>query len=85
MKTETTSTMSDPYDDLCAPYLETRSTRTTCCADDCNEPGEVRTSLGIYAGRYCDAHWETSGYRKEGREGYDYLDAGEYYDPEDAY
>ena len=39
-----------------------------------------RQSLGIYAGRYCDGHWETSGYRKEGRSGFDPADAGERYD-----
>lgn len=42
--------------------------------------GRARYSLGIYAGRYCDNCWDESGYRKEGPEGYDYMDAGEYYD-----
>jgi hypothetical protein len=52
-----------------------------------NEPldGYSRYSLGIYAGRYCDDCWDASGYRKEGAEGYDYMDAGEHYDESDAY
>lgn len=45
----------------------------------CMQPGEDRYSLGIYAGHYCDAAWEKSGYRKEGPEGFDPLDAGEEY------
>ncbi len=44
---------------------------------------ETRYSLGIYAGRYHDACWDKAGYRKEGREGYSYEDAGEYYEAED--
>lgn len=44
---------------------------------------QERFSLGIYAGTYCDKCWDESGYRKEGREGYDFLDAGEYYEEED--
>lgn len=51
-----------------------------CCKYDCEKEGIGRYSLDIYAGNYCDKHWEETGYRKEGREGYDYLDAGEYYD-----
>lgn len=55
-----------------------------CCkcgskeADACE-----RYSLGITAGIYCDEHWESSPYRKEGKEGYDVYDAGEYYGEED--
>jgi hypothetical protein len=64
------------------------SDRDVChhCLEQCeaeNKPAresETRLSLGIYAGRYCDECWAASGYRKEGAEGYDYLDAGEYYD-----
>lgn len=40
-------------------------------------------SLGITAGYWCAGHWETSGYRKEGREGFDPMDAGETYEPDD--
>ena len=29
----------------------------------CYEPSSVRYSCGEYAGRYCDEHWETSGFR----------------------
>ena len=43
---------------------------------------EDRYSLGIYAGHYCDSCWDASGYRKEGRSGFDPLDAGESYDEE---
>jgi hypothetical protein len=43
---------------------------------------EERHSLGLYAGRWCAACWDHSGYRKDGPEGFDPLDAGESYDPE---
>jgi hypothetical protein len=36
-------------------------------------------SLGIYAGRYHARCWDRSGYRKEGPEGFDPMDAGEAY------
>jgi hypothetical protein len=55
----------------------------TKCSDQ--ENGEARYSLGIYAGRYCDKCWDKSGFRKEGSEGYDFLDAGEYLYEEDEY
>jgi hypothetical protein len=42
---------------------------------------EERYSLGLYAGRWCDPCWANSGYRKEGPEGFDPLDAGESYEP----
>lgn len=45
--------------------------------------GEARYSLGIYAGRYCDKCWDESGYRKEGREGFDPMDAGESYEADE--
>ena len=41
-----------------------------------------RYSLGIYAGRWCGKCWEDSGYRKEGRSGFDPMDAGERYEPD---
>lgn len=50
-----------------------------CESDDVIE----RYSLGIYAGKWCDKHWAESGYRKEGRGGFDPADAGEHYEPED--
>lgn len=52
---------------------------STCGSEDC----ETRYSLGIYAGICCDGCWDRSGYRKEGREGFDPMDAGEAYEPED--
>jgi len=66
-------------------WLEDRYTCHHCLEQRLyeNKPpkeAEERYSLGIYAGRYCDPCWDKSGYRKEGPEGYDYLDAGEYYD-----
>jgi len=44
--------------------------------------GEVctRQSLGIYAGRWCDSHWKTSGYRDEPASAFDPADAGESYE-----
>jgi hypothetical protein len=53
-----------------------------CNHPDCKEFGRERFSLGIYAGFMCDEHWESSGYRKEGPEGFDPLDAGESYEEE---
>jgi hypothetical protein len=51
--------------------------------DECGEAeAPQRFSLGLYAGKWCDDHWVTSGYRKEGPEGFDPLDAGESYDEE---
>jgi hypothetical protein len=76
--------MSNPYDDLCDPELVPRIPNRTCRCG-CGQDGEERFSIGITAGYWCDEGWDKSGYRKEGREGYDYLDAGEHYDPEDAY
>lgn len=51
---------------------------TECKSDEVYE----RYSLGIYAGRWCDKHWATSGYRKEGASGFDPADCGEAYDEE---
>ena len=42
---------------------------------------EERFSLGIYAGRWCAPCWAQAGYRKDGPEGFDPLDAGESYEP----
>lgn len=53
-----------------------------CC--QCYEPGSERFSCGAYAGRYCDEHWETSGFRPNSdRVGY--LDAGEHTTEAEAY
>lgn len=52
---------------------------SSCHTEDC----ETRYSLGIYAGTYCDSCWDKSGYRKEDKEGYDYLDAGEAYEADE--
>lgn len=41
------------------------------------EFAEERYSLGIYAGRMCDAAWERSGYRDEPASAFDPADAGE--------
>ncbi len=43
----------------------------------------ARLSLDIYAGCWCDKHWKTSGFRKEGRAGFDPADAGESYEEDD--
>jgi len=52
-----------------------------CATHGCHLEAEERLSLGIYAGRYCDFHYETAfPLRKEGKAGYDFLDAGEAYD-----
>lgn len=49
----------------------------------CKGEAYEQYSLGIYAGRWCDKHWETSGYRKEGASGFDPADCGETYEPDD--
>ena len=55
-----------------------------CSKDNCDSDDAIEQySLGIYAGRYCEKCWEISGYRKEGREGFDPMDAGEHYEPDD--
>lgn len=54
-----------------------------CSDKDIEVSGFDRYSLGIYAGRYCDSCWKDSGFRKEGREGFDPLDAGESYEEEE--
>lgn len=72
-----------PYCQAAIAYEMTQweSTRRLCCVGDCTGDGIERTSLGIYAGRYCDAHYATAfPFRKDGPEGYDYGDAGEHYD-----
>ena len=51
-----------------------------CSLQDCDNEAEPRYSLGIYAGRWCDEHWATAGYRKEGPEGFDPSYAGEHYE-----
>ena len=53
--------------------------RATCSRCD-SEDFETRYSLGIYAGRYCDACWKESGYRDEPASGFDPSDAGERYE-----
>lgn len=71
--------MSEPRD--LQAELETwlkkypRCSQQGCLSDDIEE----RYSLGCYAGRWCDPHWKTSGYRDEPASAFDPLDAGEEY------
>jgi hypothetical protein len=51
----------------------------------CGRAGYDRYSLGLPAGRYCGPCWDASGYRKEGREGFDPTYAGECYEEDDYY
>lgn len=57
----------------------------TCHRTNAEAPGvEEQYSLGLYAGRYHDGEcWKASGYRDEGPEGFDPMDAGESYEPLD--
>ena len=64
------------------PYADWHCSR--CGASTAQRIVEAYYSLGIYAGRYCAPCWQHAGYRQEGRAGYDYLDAGEAYEEEDA-
>lgn len=50
---------------------------------ECPRDAEERFSLGIYAGKYCDKCWKQSGYRDEPASGFDPMDAGEVYEPDD--
>jgi hypothetical protein len=54
----------------------------TCLVTEDSADVRTRYSLGIYAGHYCPDCWAKSGMRKEGREGFDSMDAGESYDPD---
>jgi hypothetical protein len=56
----------------CSKYL---------CSKCGSVEAEQRYSLGLYAGKYCEPCWDKSGYRKEGKEGFDPMDAGESYEP----
>jgi len=62
--------------------------RWACHCQDCdNHPdgplfAEERYSLGIYAGKMCDAAWKNSGYRDEPESAFDTADAGECFDAE---
>lgn len=49
--------------------------------------GSPRYSFGVYAGRYCDKHWKTSGYRDatDPDARFDPADAGESLEPEDEF
>lgn len=44
---------------------------------------EERYSLGVYAMLACTKCWEASGFRKDGPEGFDPLDAGETFEDAD--
>lgn len=70
------------------PELVTYRTQVILCGPCLDEGREVeceeRLSLGLFAGYYCDECWRKSGYRTEGRAGFDPGDAGETYDADDA-
>lgn len=57
--------------------------RWACHCEECsNHPSgplmaDERYSLGIYAGKMCDAAWKRSGYRDEPASAFDPADAGE--------
>ena len=48
--------------------------------EPCTGEVEERQSLDIYAGRWCNSHWKTSGYRDESASAFDPADAGESYE-----
>lgn len=48
--------------------------------NDCGKFAVMRYSLDLPAGRHCGGCWDKSGYRKEGRSGFDPTYAGESYE-----
>lgn len=65
--------------------MDHKTSCTRCLSSGIEAHGTARYSLGIYAGRYCDDCWVSSGYRDEGPEGFDPMDAGETYEAEEGY
>ena len=57
--------------------------RTDCVQCGVEEGALIRYSLGIYWSRLCDKCWSQATCRKEGREGFDPMDAGESYEEVD--
>lgn len=51
--------------------------------EPCNGDASEQYSLGIYAGRWCEKHWKTSGYRDEPASAFDPADCGETYGEDD--
>jgi hypothetical protein len=68
-------------------WIEERNCCRRCLGEGRAEWAETRHSFGIYAGRYCDRHWRTSGYRDaiDPDAEFDELDAGERLEPEPDY
>ena len=67
---------------MAIPYEEWRC--AGCGKTNAERNGvDSQYSLGIYAGRYHEDCWQKSGFRKEGKEGYSYEDAGEYYEADE--
>jgi hypothetical protein len=77
--------LAPEHREQCWRSLETavQSYKLQKCSQ-CYAQGSVRYSCGEYAGRYCDEHWETAGFRPAD-DRLDYLDAGEYATEEEAY
>lgn len=55
----------------------------TTCVQCGQEGATARYSLGCYYSRLCDTCDEKAGYRKDGPEGFDPLDAGETFEDAD--
>ena len=71
--------MSDDRHHIRQPECAGTDRDTEPCTGEVKE----RYSLGIYAGRWCNSHWKTSGYRDEPASAFDSADAGETYGDED--
>lgn len=54
-----------------------------CASEGRAQSGHERYSMGVYAGTYCDGHWEKDGRNHNRR--FDPMDAGETLEPEDYY
>lgn len=54
-----------------------------CVKRGCQKPGKRRYSMDIYAGCWCDEHWQQTSYIKADKEAFDPDYAGERYEPEE--
>ena len=71
------------WDETLKSWIHERWVCRQCLEDGKVVEAEERYSFGIYAGKYCDKHWRTSGYRDatDPYATFDEADAGERMEP----